>query len=268
MLRLPQMVGPAAALDMMLTGKGVDARKAKKLGLVDECVPARVMHNAARALVLSRKPARELPFGQKLLNGPLKACGRPTGARAGRETCAAEALPCAVRDSRHVGALRRECAGRAGAAIDLARCDRCVADHPQPGARVLPAGTAEEFRQGQRLSGDACSRHRRGHDGRRYRSLVRRSRHDRDAAGSGNRTDRTGNPARCQGLRPQVPRRQAQGEDGPRAHRARCRRTRRAAGGCGDRGDLRESRGQAETPDGAGADDQGRTRCSPPIPPV
>ncbi|MBK8336356.1 MAG: enoyl-CoA hydratase/isomerase family protein [Sterolibacteriaceae bacterium] len=73
MLRLPQVTGPAAALDMMLTGKGVDARKAKKLGLVDECVPARVMHNAARALVLSRKPARELPLLQKLLNGPLKA---------------------------------------------------------------------------------------------------------------------------------------------------------------------------------------------------
>ena len=38
MLRLPQMVGPAAALDMMLTGRSVDARKAKKLGLADECL--------------------------------------------------------------------------------------------------------------------------------------------------------------------------------------------------------------------------------------
>lgn len=73
MLRLPQTIGPAAALDMMLTGKSVDARKAKRLGLVDECVPARVMHNAARGVVLSRRPVRELPFGQKLLNGPLKA---------------------------------------------------------------------------------------------------------------------------------------------------------------------------------------------------
>ncbi|MGB7991044.1 MAG: 3-hydroxyacyl-CoA dehydrogenase NAD-binding domain-containing protein [Candidatus Methylophosphatis roskildensis] len=72
MLRLPQMVGPAAALDMMLTGRSVDARKAKKLGLADECVPARVMHNAARATVMSGKPARELPFWQRLLNGPLK----------------------------------------------------------------------------------------------------------------------------------------------------------------------------------------------------
>ena len=72
MLRLPQLVGPAAAMDMMLTGKNIDAKRAKRMGLADECVPPRVMENAARMLVLSGNPARELPFMQKLLNGPLK----------------------------------------------------------------------------------------------------------------------------------------------------------------------------------------------------
>lgn len=72
MLRLPRLIGPAAALDMMLTGKGADAKKAKKLGLADECVPPRVMMNAARMLVLSGRAPRELPFMQKLMNGPLK----------------------------------------------------------------------------------------------------------------------------------------------------------------------------------------------------
>jgi 3-hydroxyacyl-CoA dehydrogenase/enoyl-CoA hydratase/3-hydroxybutyryl-CoA epimerase len=72
MLRLPQLVGPAAAMDMMLTGKNIDAKRAKRMGLADECVPPRVMENAARMLVISGKPARELPFVQKLLNGPLK----------------------------------------------------------------------------------------------------------------------------------------------------------------------------------------------------
>ena len=74
MLRLPQIVGPAAALDMMLTGKNIDAKRAKRMGLADECVPPRVMENAARMLVLSGKPPRQaqLPFMQKLLNGPLK----------------------------------------------------------------------------------------------------------------------------------------------------------------------------------------------------
>ncbi|WP_374243431.1 3-hydroxyacyl-CoA dehydrogenase NAD-binding domain-containing protein [Zoogloea sp.] len=71
MLRLPQLIGPAAALDLMLTGKGVDARKAKRLGLADEAVPARVMDNAARMLVRSGRAPRRLPFLQRLLNGPL-----------------------------------------------------------------------------------------------------------------------------------------------------------------------------------------------------
>ncbi|MDX9945718.1 MAG: enoyl-CoA hydratase-related protein, partial [Azonexus sp.] len=73
MLRLPQRVGPAAALDMMLTGRAVDAQKARKMGLADDCVPPRVMEMAARKLVLANHPRRSLPFVQNLLAGPLKA---------------------------------------------------------------------------------------------------------------------------------------------------------------------------------------------------
>ncbi|MBD5803024.1 Fatty acid oxidation complex subunit alpha [Azoarcus sp. Aa7] len=73
MQRLPELIGPAAALDLMLTGKSLDARRAHKLGLADECVPPRVMENAARMLVRSGQPPRALPFMHKLLNGPLKA---------------------------------------------------------------------------------------------------------------------------------------------------------------------------------------------------
>lgn len=72
MLRLPERVGPAAAMDMMLAGKTIDAARAKRMGLADDCVPPRVMQNAARMLVLSNLPRRPLPFMQKLLNGPLK----------------------------------------------------------------------------------------------------------------------------------------------------------------------------------------------------
>ena len=72
MLRLPQRVGPAAALDMMLTGRTVDAKKARKMGLADDCVPPRVMEMAARQLLLSGQPRRPLPLFQRLLNGPLK----------------------------------------------------------------------------------------------------------------------------------------------------------------------------------------------------
>jgi 3-hydroxyacyl-CoA dehydrogenase/enoyl-CoA hydratase/3-hydroxybutyryl-CoA epimerase len=73
MLRLPKRVGPAAALDMMLTGKTIDAKRAKRMGLADDCVPPRVMEMAARQLMLSGQPRRSLPFIQGLLNGPLKS---------------------------------------------------------------------------------------------------------------------------------------------------------------------------------------------------
>ena len=73
MLRLPQRVGPAAALDMMLTGKSLDAKRARNLGLADECVPPRVMEMAAHKLLLSNRPRRPPPFVQKLLAGPLKS---------------------------------------------------------------------------------------------------------------------------------------------------------------------------------------------------
>ena len=73
MLRLPQRVGPAAALDMMLIGKTIDAKRAKRMGLADEAVPPRVMDQAARQLVVSGQPRRKLPLLQRLLNGPFKA---------------------------------------------------------------------------------------------------------------------------------------------------------------------------------------------------
>ena len=72
MLRLPERVGPQAALDMMLTGKTIDAKRAKRMGLADECVPPRVMESAARNIVLTKPPRRKLPVLQSLLNGPLK----------------------------------------------------------------------------------------------------------------------------------------------------------------------------------------------------
>lgn len=71
MLRLPERVGPQAALDMMLTGKTIDAKRAKRMGLADECVPPRVMESAARNMVLTQPPRRKLPLLQRLLNGPL-----------------------------------------------------------------------------------------------------------------------------------------------------------------------------------------------------
>jgi len=51
--RLPALVGLEAALDMLLTGKQIDGKKAKKLGLVDEVVPPSILIDAAVKLALS-----------------------------------------------------------------------------------------------------------------------------------------------------------------------------------------------------------------------
>lgn len=89
MLRLPQRVGPGAALDLMLTGRTVDAQRARKMGLADDCVPPRVMDAAARQLLLSGQPRRPLPWLQRLLGGPLKG----VVARGARQQVAKKARP-------------------------------------------------------------------------------------------------------------------------------------------------------------------------------
>jgi 3-hydroxyacyl-CoA dehydrogenase/enoyl-CoA hydratase/3-hydroxybutyryl-CoA epimerase len=58
--RMPELIGAAPALDLMLTGKSVDGRKAKRLGLVDAVTPRRHFENAARR-ILQDKPARKSP---------------------------------------------------------------------------------------------------------------------------------------------------------------------------------------------------------------
>ena len=50
--RLPKLIGIAAALDMIITGRPARARKAKKLGLVDEVVPESKLLEVAKARAL------------------------------------------------------------------------------------------------------------------------------------------------------------------------------------------------------------------------
>lgn len=59
--RLPNLVGLTAALDLLLTGRKLDARRAQKLGLVDEVVPASVLMQVAvaRALKLAEKKGKK-----------------------------------------------------------------------------------------------------------------------------------------------------------------------------------------------------------------
>src|SRR5687767_15436955 len=58
---LPRLVGPTAAFDLLLTGKSVDAKRAKRMGLVHEAVPLRIFENTARMVTLGG--ARQKPVG-------------------------------------------------------------------------------------------------------------------------------------------------------------------------------------------------------------
>ncbi|TMH15691.1 MAG: crotonase [Betaproteobacteria bacterium] len=88
--RLPRLVGPTAALDMLLTGRAVDARRAKRLGLVDEAVPPRIQENAARMMVLEAPRSRRLPLVQRLMNSALM---RPLVVHLARKQLASRASP-------------------------------------------------------------------------------------------------------------------------------------------------------------------------------
>ncbi|MDH5649311.1 MAG: 3-hydroxyacyl-CoA dehydrogenase NAD-binding domain-containing protein [Gammaproteobacteria bacterium] len=54
-VRLPRLVGDVAALDLMLTGRTVSSRAAKRMGLVDETVPERHLMRAALGLIQKPK---------------------------------------------------------------------------------------------------------------------------------------------------------------------------------------------------------------------
>ncbi len=69
---LPQRVGPAAAMDLLLTGRAIDAKRAKRMGLADQAVPLRIFENTARIVTLEARPRKKLSLLNRLMLGPLK----------------------------------------------------------------------------------------------------------------------------------------------------------------------------------------------------
>ncbi|PYQ23000.1 MAG: fatty acid oxidation complex subunit alpha FadJ, partial [Acidobacteria bacterium] len=71
--RLPRLIGLAASLDLILTGRSLKATRALKAGVVDEVVPAAVLVTAARRAALdlvdgTRKPSRVgITLGERLI---------------------------------------------------------------------------------------------------------------------------------------------------------------------------------------------------------
>jgi 3-hydroxyacyl-CoA dehydrogenase / enoyl-CoA hydratase / 3-hydroxybutyryl-CoA epimerase len=88
--RLPRLVGPTAALDMLLTGRAADARRAKRIGLVDASVPPRIQENAARMMALEAPRPRKASLAQRIMNWSFM---RPLVAAMARRQVASRASP-------------------------------------------------------------------------------------------------------------------------------------------------------------------------------
>ncbi|MES2767585.1 MAG: 3-hydroxyacyl-CoA dehydrogenase NAD-binding domain-containing protein [Bdellovibrionota bacterium] len=82
-IRLPRVIGIQAALDIILAGKAVDAKKAMKLGLVDEMTPVLMLEEYtikfAKEIVAKGARKRKKVFSAKGLPGKLleSPIGRP-----------------------------------------------------------------------------------------------------------------------------------------------------------------------------------------------
>ncbi|GAK84933.1 enoyl-CoA hydratase [Vibrio ponticus] len=55
---MPRLIGLLPSLDMILTGKQLRAKKAKKLGVVDACVPQTILLDVAKQLLEKNKKAK------------------------------------------------------------------------------------------------------------------------------------------------------------------------------------------------------------------
>ena len=70
-VRAPQLIGAAAALDLMLSGRSLKGDAARKVGLVDRLVPRADLDRAARETALAPPARRRASFAQRLLCWPL-----------------------------------------------------------------------------------------------------------------------------------------------------------------------------------------------------
>ncbi|HEX9810506.1 MAG TPA: 3-hydroxyacyl-CoA dehydrogenase NAD-binding domain-containing protein [Burkholderiales bacterium] len=65
-VRLPRLIGHVAALDLMMTGRSIDARTARRLGLVDDVVPERHALFAAQTFIQRRPKQQRAPWTRRL----------------------------------------------------------------------------------------------------------------------------------------------------------------------------------------------------------
>ena len=68
MVRLPRLIGAIKALDMILTGRPIRAKVAKRMGILDACVPTRQLKHAAVYFIQNKPKKHQASFLEKLTN--------------------------------------------------------------------------------------------------------------------------------------------------------------------------------------------------------
>lgn len=89
-VRLPHLLGAPKAMDMLLTGRNINARAAKKIGLVDEILPKRELERAARYYINNKPSLHQANYLERLSNFDLV---RPILAKLFRKKLAAKVNP-------------------------------------------------------------------------------------------------------------------------------------------------------------------------------
>lgn len=70
-VRLPRLIGPISGLELMLTGRTLSARTARKIGLADAVTPMRHADRAVQVFVTQTPPAFSKPWRERLAQQPL-----------------------------------------------------------------------------------------------------------------------------------------------------------------------------------------------------
>ncbi len=71
--RIPRLIDLPTALDLLLSGKQLNAKRSKNAGLVDAVVPSASLLNQAKKMIAKGKPSRKSSFKNKLMRfGPVR----------------------------------------------------------------------------------------------------------------------------------------------------------------------------------------------------
>jgi len=89
-VRIFRLVNPLIAMDLMLTGRSVSTSYAKRIGLIDDAIPERLLNNVANKILQQKPSKKKAPKISKLLNSGLV---RPLVAMQMRKQVAKKAKP-------------------------------------------------------------------------------------------------------------------------------------------------------------------------------